>query len=191
MSALQAGVADVRGLSLVTPWPAPVGRSEMSSCEQDVLEVLSEAVQRMPTRKILSTLRKQGRNRSLSAVKRALAGLVAKGVIRSSRRKPFGYVLAGDLPPEASGHADVNVLDVLREVGFRMTLPVLLAALAERGSLWDPQQLEAEMDRLLVAGEVDYDPNVRPAGYGLPEWRPARPQLVTHRFGRFTFSAPF
>jgi hypothetical protein len=191
MSALHAAAADPQVLSLVAPWPAPAARPELSSCEHDVLEVLGEATQRLPTRKILTTLRQRGRNRSLSAVKRALACLVAKGVIRSSRRKPFGYVLAGDLPTDPVPGCDVNVLDVLREVGFRMTLPVLLAALAERGSVWEPDELEAEMDRLLVAAEVDYDRNVRPAGYGLPEWNPVRPKVVTHHFGRFTFTAQF
>src|SRR5207244_12836461 len=123
-----------------------------------------------------------GHNRSLSAVKRALACLVSKGVIRSSRRKPFGYVLAGDLPAEAACGNDVGVVDVLREVGFRMTASVLMAALAERGSLWEPRRLEAELHRLLTAREIDFDPNVRPAGYGLPEWHPVCPELVTHRF---------
>src|SRR5205807_8391736 len=119
MSALPSGVADPRAFSPAAPWSTPFSRSELSSCEQDVLEVLGEAVQRTPTRKILNTLRKQGRNRSLSAVKRALACLVAKGVIRSSRRKPFGYVLAGDLPPETALGHEIGVVDVLREVGFR------------------------------------------------------------------------
>jgi hypothetical protein len=192
MSALSTAVADPRAGTDVAPWSTPFGRTELSSCEQDVLEVLSEALQRLPTRKILNTLRRQGRNRSLSAVKRALACLVAKGVIRSSRRKPFGYVLAGELPSEPAFQHDLGVVDVLREVGFRMTGNVLMAALAERGNLWSPRQLEAELDRLLAAAEIDCDPNVRPAGFGLPEWhQPVSPQVVTQHFGRFTFSARF
>src|SRR5262245_53757091 len=126
MSALCSSVADQNSAS---PWSAtPLSRSELSSCEQDVLEVLGAALQRLPTRKILNTLRKQGRNRSLSAVKRALACLVAKGFIRSSRRKPFGYVLAGELPCETTFQQDFGVVEVLREVGFRMTESVLMAA---------------------------------------------------------------
>lgn len=191
MSALHAGTSVPREFSLIAPWTDAPGRAEMTSCEQDVLEVLGEAEQRMPTRKILNVLRRHGRNRSLSAVKRALAGLVAKGVVRSSRRKPFGYVLAGDVAPETAFVPDLGIADVLREVGFRMTESVLLAALAERGTWWRPQQLQTELDRLRSAGEIDYEPNVRPAGYGLPEWHPVRPQLVTHHFGRFTFTAQF
>lgn len=177
--------------SPVSPWSAPLSRSELTSCEQDVLEVLGEALQRLPTRKILNTLRKQGHNRSLSAVKRALACLVAKGYIRSSRRKPFGYVLAGEIPCESTFQQDFGVVEVLREVGFRMTESVLMAALAERGSLWGPRRLQAELDRLLAAGEIDNEANVRPAGYGLPEWHPVSAQVVTHHFGRFTFTARF
>jgi hypothetical protein len=156
-------------LGLTTTLPRPAGRA-YPTCERDILAVMGEGLQRMTTRKIQTALRRQGRNRSISSLKRALANLVARGILRSSRRKPFGYLRASELPAEPVPVTHVDIPDVLREIGFRMTRRVLVAALWERGAEWGETKLAEELDRLLLAGVIDFDPDVRPAGYGLPEW---------------------
>jgi hypothetical protein len=147
------------------------GRGLLSSCERDILGVMGDGAQRMTTRKIQTALRREGYNRSLSSLKRALASLVSKGILRSNRRKPFGYLRAGDVPDEPIIITEVDVLDVLREVGFRMTRHVLATALWERGTYWTDAKLAEELDRLLLEGVIDYNPDIRPAGYGLRGWR--------------------
>src|SRR5262249_36642515 len=53
------------------------------------------------------------------------------------------------------------------EVGHRLTMPQLLAALEARGFDWSERKVLAELSRMKAAGLADNDQEARPPGYGL------------------------
>jgi predicted transcriptional regulator len=138
--------------------------------EQAVIPLLRSAQRRMTPDEIVSTLHARGFPYSTHTVRTYLSRLVSKGVLMSSRKKPFGYCLAGERMTMPSSVTEEDILNTLRDVGFRVTKRALQAALFQRGLDWEEADLNRELDRLIAVGHVTYQPYLLPPGYGLPEW---------------------
>ena len=71
--------------------------------------------------------------------------------------------------PDSSG-CRADVLDALRAAGHRMTTTQLLAALERADKVWGESTVRMALARMVDSGELTNRSDVRPRGYGLPEW---------------------
>jgi predicted transcriptional regulator len=138
--------------------------------EQAVIPLLRSVQRRMTPDEIVSTLHARGFPYSMHTVRTYLSRLVSKGVLTSSRKKPFGYCLAGDRLTLSSSVTEQDIVETLGDVGFRMTKRALQAALYQRGLDWEEASLNRELARLVESGRITYQPYWLPPGYGLPQW---------------------
>ena len=138
--------------------------------EQAVVPLLRSARRRMSPEEIVSTLNDRGFPYSTHTVRTYLSRLVSKGVLTSSRKKPFGYSLAEVRGRGPSHVTEQDILNTLHDVGFRMTRRALQAALYQRGLEWEEARLSRDLGRLLEVGRITYLPSSLPPGFGLPEW---------------------
>ncbi len=138
--------------------------------EQAVLPLLRSVKRRMTPDEIVSHLSARGLPYSTHTVRTYLSRLVSKGLLTSSRKKPFGYSLAEARPSTSNGVTEQDILNTLDDVGFRMTRRALQAALYQRGLDWDDVRLSRDLLRLLDAGRITFQPSTLPPGYGLAEW---------------------
>lgn len=138
--------------------------------EQAVVPLLRSARRRMTPEEIVSNLSQRGFPYSTHTVRTYLSRLVSKGILSSSRKKPFGYSLAEARPSAPSVVTEQDILETLHDVGFRMTRRALQAALYQRGLEWEEVQLSHDLTRLLDGGRITYKVSALPPGYGLPEW---------------------
>src|SRR5438270_1513897 len=112
--------------------------------EQAVVPLLRSARRRMTPEEIVHTLNDRGFPYSTHTVRTYLSRLVSKGVLTSSRKKPFGYSLA-EVRTHAQSHVtEQDILNTLHDVGFRMTRRALQAALYQRGLEWEEVRLSRD-----------------------------------------------
>lgn len=138
--------------------------------EQAVIPLFRSAHRRMTPDEIVSHLNSRGLPYSTHTVRTYLSRLVSKGILTSSRKKPFGYRLAEVRSIDSGCVTEQDIVDTLCDVGFRMTRRALQAALYQRGLDWNETQLSRDLLRLLDAGRITFQPSILPPGYGLAEW---------------------
>jgi predicted transcriptional regulator len=138
--------------------------------EKAVLPLFRSSHRRMTPDEIVTHLSSRGLPYSTHTVRTYLSRLVSKGILTSSRKKPFGYCLAEARSADSSCATEQDIVATLCDVGFRMTRRALQAALYQRGLDWDEAQLSRDLLRLLDAGRITFQPSILPPGYGLAEW---------------------
>lgn len=83
-------------------------------------------------------------------------------------------------PPENRSLRDeplaVRVLMLLEDAGQRMSTTRIMTALARAGHDYSERKLQDTLARLVEEGTLDNRQNVRPVGYGLPEWPDTGPE---------------
>lgn len=109
-AAIEAPVSTVAGDDLLTvtillsPATAKNG-SQLTACERDALAVIEASETRLTRARVCEELDKAGRIHGESTIAHALCNLVRLGILRSSRRAPCGYYLAGKSYSLFSGSA--------------------------------------------------------------------------------------
>jgi hypothetical protein len=92
--------------------------------------------------------------------------------LRSGRRVRLPVPDADYRPPRPENDCEKDILALLAEVGHRMTVDKILAALPEHGYLHGDTMVRLGLARLAKAdvGLLTKDGKANPRGYGLPEW---------------------
>lgn len=86
-------------LTLAFPTPPGGGPDDLTDCERDCMALLATASAPLPGRAVRHELEARCIGvHGLTTVKRSLARLKRKGLLRGSKRSPVGYSLNGDLP---------------------------------------------------------------------------------------------
>ncbi len=85
------------------------------------------------------------------------------------------------LPPERrdddQGARRQAILRVLSARGHRMTITPLMVELGEQGHEWSQRTIEKDLNALKAEGRVNNRTDVKPQGYGFPEWdEPTTPE---------------
>ena len=159
-----------RSFSASSLYPVQDPQAAPREFEQAVIPLLRSAKRRMSPDEIVSHLNARGFPYSTHTVRTYLSRLVSKGILTSSRKKPFGYCLAAARSNAAACVTEQDIVNTLCDVGFRMTRRALQAALYQRGLDWDEAQLSRDLMRLLDERRITFQPSIMPPGYGLPEW---------------------
>ena len=79
---------------------------------------------------------------------------------------PKGLVDDGDF----LSHCKQDIKSLLRETNRRMVTHLILGAFQARGVVWGESTVKRALAEMVTLGELTNRHDVRPRGYGLPEW---------------------
>ena len=83
---------------------------------------------------------------------------------------PVSVLSAQPAPDDSPRDCEVDILDLLEEVGHRMTTVRILRELESRDQIHGESTVKTTLSRLCREGKVTNRTDTNPRGYGLPDW---------------------